>query len=121
MVVAGAACAFVLADDSVRSSRETGGLIDGPAVAAYLAAEVRPGDRILATGSDTILQYYLARRGIDARDALFGTNRARREFVVVNVLVGQTLDDLAQGDDSGFRQPRLLRSWRSAQVFVRTR
>jgi hypothetical protein len=121
VVVAAAACTFVLVDDSVRSSRETGGLIDGPAVADYLAAEFRPGDRILATGSDTILQYYLARRGIDARDALFGTSRARREFVVVNVLGGQTLDDLVQADDSGFGPPRLLRSWRSAQVFLRTR
>ena len=51
---------LVLSAGSVRESRETGAL-DAPAIAAFLAARVEPDDRILATGSDTILEYYLRR------------------------------------------------------------
>ncbi|MGH3134079.1 MAG: glycosyltransferase family 39 protein, partial [Gaiellaceae bacterium] len=119
LVVLGAA-GLVHSADSVRESRETGALLDGEAVASYLAAAVEPTDRILATGSDTILEYYLEREGIDASPLLYTQERRARTFVVVNVLGGQTIDNLLLLLDgtSGLGPPRLLRRYPSARVYV---
>ena len=101
-------------------SRETGALLDAPAIAALLADRVEPGDRILATGSDTILEYYLERRGIDARPLLYTDEPAARTFVVVNTLGGQTLDDLLAELDGrgGLRPPELLQDFDSGRVYL---
>ena len=120
IVAVGAAWA-VLDADSVRESRETGALLDAPAVASYLATAVEPGDRILATGSDTILEYYLGRDGVDARSFLYANEPRERAFVVVNVLGGQTVDDLLPQLDAaaaGLDRPRLLRRYPSALVYL---
>jgi hypothetical protein len=116
VVVAGSA--FVLSNDSVRTSRETGALLDAPAVARYLDSQLESGDAVVATGSDAILEYYLRRLGTDARDALYGNGNAPRAFIVVNVLGGQTLSDL-QSDPrtAALGPPRLLKQWPSAQLF----
>src|SRR4029453_14284992 len=71
ILVAVGASWLVVSADSVRKSRETGALLDAEPVSAYLSQEVRPGDRILATGSDTILEYYLGRDGIAAGPLLY--------------------------------------------------
>jgi len=120
VVVAVGGSLFVLSADSVRESRETGALLDAPAIAALLAEEVEPGDRILATGSDTILEYYLARDGIDARPLLYSTEPGVRTFVVVNVHGGQTLADLlSQLDGAGeLPPPELLSSFDSGRVYL---
>ena len=94
VAVAVAGSLLVLAADSVRESRETGALLDAPAIAAFLAERVEPEDRILATGSDTILEYYLERDGIDAGSAPLHDEPSARTYVVVNTLGGQTIDDL---------------------------
>jgi hypothetical protein len=107
----------VLDADSVRASRETGALLDAPAIAALLAERVEPGDRILATGSDTILQYYLERDGIDAPPLLYTNEPRDRTFVVVNTLGGQTLDDLL-GELDDPEPPELLRSFDSGAVYL---
>lgn len=104
--------------DSVRTSRETGALLDGPAVADFLADRVRPGDRIFATGSDTILEYYLERRGVDAGPLLFPSETRTRTFVVVNVLGGQILEHYHPELDPSLGPPRLVRRFPSALVFV---
>jgi hypothetical protein len=121
VVVALAGAAAVLAADSPRTSRETGGLLDAPAVARYLAGTVTPSDRILATGSDTILAYYLHREGVDAEPLIFTTSPRQRTYVVVNVLGRQTLDkvldDLGEPRDR-YRQARPLRRWDSASVYL---
>ncbi len=120
-VVAVAGAWLVLAADSVRESRETGALLDAPAVASYLARAVEPGNRILATGSDTILEYYLERDGVDAGPLLYTNELRPRTFVVVNVLGGQTIGGLLRELDAPpgtLSAPRLLRRYPSALVYV---
>ena len=111
---------LVLSADSVRESRETGALLDAPAIAAFLASQLEPDDRILATGSDTILEYYLEQDGVDAGSLLYSTDAAARTYVVVNTLGGQTIDDLlAQlGDADELDPPQLLRRFESGRVYL---
>jgi hypothetical protein len=110
---------LVLSAGSVRESRETGALLDAPEIAAFLAERVDREDRILATGSDTILEYYLERDGIDAGALLYTDRRAARTYVVVNTLGGQTIDDLLeQLDDAEAAPPELLRSFESGRVYL---
>jgi hypothetical protein len=117
LILAGGA-AFVLGEDTVRTSRETGALLDAESVASTLAAMLRPGDTIVATGSDTILQYYLERRGVDGAP-LYDTDRGERVFIVVNTLGGQTLGDLVSESDLGAgSEPTPARSWPSAELYV---
>jgi hypothetical protein len=120
VVVAIGGSLLVLSADSVRQSRETGALLDAPAIAAFLAERVEPEDRILATGSDTILEYYLERDGIDAGSLLYDTEPSARTYVVVNVLGGQTIDDLLGelDDTSEPGPPELLRSFESGRVYL---
>lgn len=120
VAVAVAGSLLVLSADSVRESRETGALLDAPAIADLLADRVEPGDRILATGSDTILEYYLERKGIDAGALLYTDEPAARTFVVVNTLGGQTLDDLlVELDQRGeLRPPELLQGFDSGRVYL---
>jgi hypothetical protein len=121
IAVALAGAAAVLAADSPRTSRETGGLLDAPAVARYLAGVITPSDRILATGSDTILTYYLHRDGVSAESMMFTTAPRQRVYVVVNVLGHQNLEgvlaDLGKPRNR-YAPARLLRRWPSAQVFL---
>ncbi len=108
----------VLDADSVRESRETGALLDAPAVASYLARNVEPGDRIFATGSDVILEYYLAREGIDARPFLYTSDPRARTFLVVNLLGGQRVEDYVRELDASLAPPELLRRFRSAEIHL---
>jgi hypothetical protein len=118
-VVAVGGLLLVLSAGSVRESRETGALLDAPEIAAFLAERVDPEDRILATGSDTILEYYLAREGVDARSLLYTEEPRARTFVVVNVLGGQTIDDLLrQLDGTGLETPELVMSSESGRVYL---
>jgi len=114
----------VVSTDDVRASRETGALLDAEYVAADLAAIVRPDDRILATGSDTILEYYLERDGVDAGSLLYTDEPRARVFVVVNVLGGQTLDSVLQElgrMQDGLSEPRLLERYPSALLYLAER
>jgi hypothetical protein len=121
VVVTVAAGWLVVSANSVRESRETGALLDAEPVAAYLAQEVHPSDRILATGSDTILEYYLRRDGIAAGPLLYTDRVPRRIFVVANVLGHQTIGALVQElGPAGKRygKPRLVRRYRTALVYL---
>jgi len=82
--------------------------------------QVEPGDRILATGSDTILEYYLGREGVEANALLYDEEPRDRTFVVVNTLGGQTVDDLLPqlGDLDELVPPVLLTSFDSGQVYL---
>jgi hypothetical protein len=111
---------LVLGADSVRESRETGALLDAPGIAAFLAEQVEPEDRILAPGSDTILEYYIGREGVDANPLLYTNEPRARTFVVVNTLGGQTIDDLLgqlQGSEE-LGRPELLTSFESGRVYL---
>lgn len=115
-----AGSALVVAEDAVRDSRETGALLDAPSIADLLATSVGPDDRILATGSDTILEYYLEREGVDANPLLYTDELRARTFVVVNTLGGQTIDELLRqlpGADA-LSPPELLRSFESGRVYL---
>jgi len=119
-IVAVGASLLVLSTNSVRESRETGALLDAPEIAMYLAGRVETGDRILATGSDTILEYYLERDGVEAGTLLYTTEPRPRTYVVVNVLGGQTIEDLLRQLD-GAREigpPKLLKSFESGLVYL---
>jgi Dolichyl-phosphate-mannose-protein mannosyltransferase len=121
IIVAVGAGSLVVRADSVRDSRETGALLDAVPVAAYLAHEVHSSDRILATGSDTILEYYLGRDGIGAGPLLYTDRSSRRIFVVVNVLGNQTIGELAQQLGPArerYGKPRLVKSYPSARVYL---
>ena len=120
VAVAVAGSLIVLGADSVRESRETGALLDAPGIAAFLAGHVEPDDRILATGSDTILEYYLGREGVDANPLLYTDESRARTFVVVNTLGGQTIDDLLGQLQSPeeLGRPELLTSFDSGRVFL---
>jgi hypothetical protein len=110
--------ALVLAEDTVRTSRETGALLDAPAVAETLAARLRPGDTIVATGSDTILQYYLGRLGVSGAP-LYETDRGARVFVVANTLGGQTVEGLLDASGLGVGAKRMLiGTWPSAELYL---
>ena len=107
---------LVLSENSVRTSRETGALLDAEAVAGTLAEMLRPGDTIVATGSDTILQYYLERLGVDGAP-LYETDHGNRVLVVVNTLGDQSVDGVL--DEAGLdADPELVRSWPSAELYV---
>ena len=121
VIVAVGASLLVRSSESVRESRETGALLDAPAIAAFLAARVQPDDRILATGSDTILEYYLERDGVEAGTLLYTTETRPRTYVVVNVLGGQTIQDLLRQLDGASRAigpPKLLKSFGSGLVYL---
>jgi hypothetical protein len=108
----------VVAGDTVRTSRETGALLDAPAVAQALGPLLRPGDAVVAPGSDVILQVYLERAGVDP-SPLFDDERAGRVFLVTNVLGGQTVADVL--DDAGLPQgtgTEVVRRWPSATLYV---
>jgi hypothetical protein len=120
VLVAVGGAMLVLSADSVRESRETGALLDAPAISAFLAQQVGPDDRILATGSDTILEYYLERDGVDAGALLYSTEPSDRTFVVVNTLGGQRIEDLLPqlGTSGELGRPQPLRSFESGQVYL---
>ena len=115
-VVVALGATLVLSEETVRTSRETGALLDAESVAGTLAEMLRPGDTIVATGSDVILQYYLARLGVDGAP-LYETDHGTRVLVVVNTLGDQSVDGLleAAGIDA---EPVLVRSWPSAELYL---
>jgi hypothetical protein len=72
---------------------ETGTLADAPAIAAYLLATVRTGDRIVLMNlSGPPLDYYLLRRGGRRLVEINARAGSGRVFVVVNPRHLQTLD-----------------------------
>ena len=120
LVVVFVGVGWVIRSDSVRTSTETGSLPDAPAIATYLGTVLRPGDSVLAVGSDAILSYYLARDGRDA-DALIWQRPGPRVFVVVNRVKGDqtlrtALDELPA--DVHYEQPLHLRDWPSAELYL---
>jgi hypothetical protein len=106
---------------SIRASRETGALLDGPRVATFLATFLRPTDTVVATGSDSILEYYLGQHGVDARSALYATIPGKRVVAVVNRLGGQSIQTLVPRGDratEGLTAPTLVASYPSAEIYV---
>jgi len=111
---------LVVSSHSIRDSRETGALLDAPGVTRFLRGYLRPHDTLLATGSDSILEYYLRRDGIDPGPLLYAKQSGRRVLIVVNTLGGQTLASLAQQlrPSADWTRPTLVRVYPSARLYA---
>jgi hypothetical protein len=73
-----------VASQAVYHSEDTSTFRDAPEVAAFLAGELRPGDRVLVVPpADLILEYYLNVLRFDAGRLLYSDFSARRYLVVV--------------------------------------
>jgi hypothetical protein len=73
-----------VASQAVYHSEDTSTFRDAPEVAAFLAGELRPGDRVLVVPpADLILEYYLNMLRFDAGGLLYSDFSARRYLVVV--------------------------------------
>ena len=85
VVVAASLAGTAVATQSVYDSEDTSTFRDGRAVAALIAEELRPGDKVLvAPPADAILEYYLLRRGLDPAALLYWDEPgATRRFLVV--------------------------------------
>ncbi|HEX2780194.1 MAG TPA: glycosyltransferase family 39 protein [Gemmatimonadaceae bacterium] len=108
--------------DVVRRADDTGTLRDGAAIAALLARDVGPRDRVIATApTDVPLAYHLQRLHL-AHDLLRATpDSAPRLWVVVNDADGQRLPELldaAQVMTIDFAAPRLVARLPEARVFA---
>jgi Dolichyl-phosphate-mannose-protein mannosyltransferase len=111
---------LVLSSNAIRDSRETGALLDAPRVAHFLRLYLRPGDTVQATGSDSILEYYLRRDGTDPAPLLYSGRAGRRVVVVVNSLGGQTLSSVwpPARSTEGWSRPVQIARYPSAALFV---
>ncbi len=92
VAVAVAGVSWGLATDAVGAMRQSGVFAGAEQIAAVLATQTQPGDRVLAAiPSSAPLRYYMLRAGADT--ALLSTpdSVATREIIVLNAAYGQTL------------------------------
>ena len=92
-VVAAAGVALGFSVDAVAGLHPSGVFIGAEQIAAALATQSQPGDRVVVTvPSVAPLRYYMLRTGADT--ALLGTpdSVAEREILVLNAGYGQTLE-----------------------------
>jgi hypothetical protein len=75
---------------------------------------------VLATGSDSILEFYLRAEGIDPQPLLYSGRLGRRVVIIVNSLGGQTLHGLRRQAAlmAGWTAPKPVASYPSAALFV---
>jgi 4-amino-4-deoxy-L-arabinose transferase-like glycosyltransferase len=98
--------------DTVRSSGDTGRFASARVMTDAIAADLRPGDRVLAPiPTNGPLLYYFASRGLDT--ALLNTppERTRRAFLVLDPASGRTLDwavSVGLIDPATYREPALV-------------
>lgn len=112
----------LLATDVVRDAEDTGTLRDGAAIAALIARDAGPRDRIVSTApADVPLAYHLRRLHL-AHDPLRATpDSAPRLWVVVDDAAGQTVPELlGRGEvmTIDFAPPRLAARFAGARVFT---
>jgi hypothetical protein len=112
-----------VASQAVYRSEDTSTFRDAPDVASFLAAELEPGDRVLAAPpADLILEYYLNEKGFDAGRLLYTDFPARRLFVVVKPPPGgYPLADVIswrlEPEAASDLKPVLLRRYSHSQVY----
>jgi dolichyl-phosphate-mannose-protein mannosyltransferase len=88
IALTGSLAGNAVATDAVYRSEDTSTFRDSAAVAAFLAARLHPGDKILvAPPADAILEYQLDRRGLDPAALLYWSSvgKTRHLFVVVKI------------------------------------
>jgi hypothetical protein len=124
VVLAGSLAGNAVATQAVSDSEDTSTFRDGDRVAALLAERLLPGDKVLvAPPADAILEYWLARDGLDPATLLYWPRPgATRRFLVVvkegprqypleHLLADPRLAHTRLGE------PRLLRRYDAASVY----
>ena len=112
IVLSAAVIGLALLGNTVRRSDDTGAFRGARSMTATLAAELRPGDRVLAPiPTNAPLLYYFRAAGLDT--ALLSTPPAltRRAYLVLDPRRGHTLDwavKVRMIDPALFGEPRLL-------------
>lgn len=92
VVLAAAMTTLAVVGDSVRASDDTGAFPAARDVAARLASELRPGDRVLAPiPTNGPLLYYFSARGLDTALLTTPPERTRRAWLVLEPARGRTL------------------------------
>jgi hypothetical protein len=124
VVLAGSLTATAVATQAVRHSEQTSTFRDGEPVATFLARRLRSGDKVLvAPPADAILEYHLARRGLDPSALIYWTDPGTTGRFVVVVKEGRqdyTLTEILRDTRlAGLRlgEPRLLRHYDAAAVY----
>jgi hypothetical protein len=112
IVVAAGAASIALFGDTVRASDDTGAFPAARAVTSQLAAELRPGDRVLAPiPTNGPLLYYFSARGLDTALLTTPPERTRRAFLVLDPSRGRTLNWAVQVgmiDPAAYQDPALV-------------
>jgi 4-amino-4-deoxy-L-arabinose transferase-like glycosyltransferase len=85
--------ASVYASRGVLTSRDTGTLRDGPAIAQALTRWLKPGDRIVApVPANAPLQYYMLQHGLDTASLSMDPAPGGTVYLIVNTAEGYTLE-----------------------------
>ena len=112
----------LMRSDVVRRAEDTGTLRDGAAIAAMLARDAGPRDRVIATAPSDVPLAYHVRRLRMSHDVLRATpDSAPRLWVVVNDATGQTVPELLDAAEVmtiDFAPPRLVARYAEARVFA---
>jgi hypothetical protein len=112
IVVAAGVASIALFGDTVRASDDTGAFPAARGVTAQLAAELRPGDRVLAPiPTNGPLLYYFSARGLDTALLTTPPERTRRAFLVLDPSRGRTLTWAVQVgmiDPAAYQDPALV-------------
>ena len=124
-VITTGATAALIRSDIVRQADDTGTLRDGRAIAAFLADNVQPRDRVIASApSDLPLAYHLRARTGNADPLRATPDSAQQLWVVVNSTTAQSegrLVDAAEIVTADFGAPVLARRFPEATVYLRRR
>jgi 4-amino-4-deoxy-L-arabinose transferase-like glycosyltransferase len=100
-LLGGVLCLNVALSHEILQSPETGALIRAEAIAAYLSAELQPGDVVLANLHAAPLEYYLSRLGVSQSEISFHPDY-RRLFIVVNNAHGEKLKEVPSAEQAAF-------------------
>lgn len=108
---------------AVVRTTDTGTYHDAAAAVARLAAELQPGDRILAAiPSNAPLMYYMHRAGLSLSHLTLDERDARRIVAVVDAAEGQRLDDVIARslarDTTTFGPPQVLARFPSSALVL---
>ena len=124
VLMSGLLAVNAVASQAVYDSEQTSTFRDGDNVAGFLAARLEEGDKLLvAPPADAILEYHLARRGLEPAELLYWDDpgQTRRFYAVVKEgpndypLEHLRADPRLRGTSLG--RPRLLRRYDEASVY----
>jgi hypothetical protein len=118
--------ASTIARRTIFDNDESVGLVAGPAIAAWLLAEVRPDDRLVVSNFvSPEVDYYLHTRGGRRFGDLEAPSRSARALLILNERQSQTpatvRSERPDLDWSRFETPVMLRQFEHASVWAASR